>query len=264
MKPSEQPIRLKTIEKSLLIAFVLTVAFSFTSFFSFAEQCEDIPNHVLRLHVLANSDTAEDQELKLYVRNRILTESAGMLDDVTAREEAEQVVAQNLPRLEAAAADEIRQRGYDYSVGVGLETIYFPTRRYEQVTLPAGTYNALRVTIGQAEGKNWWCVMFPPMCLPAAQEKEELDDVLNPQQMDIVTGEYEIRFKSLELYEQFRSWVSEKTAQDKDDTVSGSASEDEKVAHSKEKTKGRDRADSKNVRLSKPLQEERAQRSAMK
>lgn len=202
--------KLKNIEKALIIAFVLTVACSFTSFFSFARQCEDIPNHVLRLHVLANSDTSEDQELKLYVRNRILTESAGMLDGITDRKEAEQVVRRNMPRLKAAAAEEIAQRGYQYPVDIELENVYFTTRQYRQVTLPAGTYDALRVTIGQAQGKNWWCVMFPPMCLPAAEEKEELDDVLNPKQMEIVTGQYEIRFKSLELYEQFKNWAAGK------------------------------------------------------
>ena len=201
-------MKLKNIEKALLIAFVLTVACSFTSFFSFAEQCEDISNRVLRLHVLANSDTAQDQELKLYVRNRILKESAGMLDGVTNQQEAEKVVTQNIPHLKAAAADEIAQRGYQYPVNIELENIYFTTRHYKQVTMPAGTYDALRVTIGNAEGRNWWCVMFPPMCLPAAEEKEELDDVLNPQQMEIVTGQYEIRFKSLELYEQFKHWAA--------------------------------------------------------
>lgn len=201
---------MKNIEKSLLIAFVLTVLFSFTSFSFFAQQCEDIPNRVLRLHVLANSDSEEDQELKLYVRNRVLTESAGLLDQAKNREDAEQIVTESLSQLEAAAADEIASRGYDYPVQVELENVYFTTRTYEQVTLPAGRYDALRVTIGQAEGKNWWCVMFPPMCLPAAQEVEELDDVLNPEQMEIVTGEYEIRFKTVELYEQLRDWIAEK------------------------------------------------------
>lgn len=201
---------MKNIEKSLLIAFVLTVLYSFTSFSFFAQQCEDIPNRVLRLHVLANSDSEEDQELKLYVRNRVLSESAGILDGAKNREDAEQIVTESLSQLQAAAADEIASRGYDYPVQVQLENIYFTTRTYEQVTLPAGRYDALRVTIGEAAGKNWWCVMFPPMCLPAAQEVEELDDVLNPEQMEIVTGEYEIRFKTIELYEQLRDWVSAK------------------------------------------------------
>lgn len=197
---------MKHLEKALLIAFILTVAFSFSAF---AGRCEDIPNHVLRLHILANSDSAQDQQLKLQVRDRLLRESAGMLDGAKDRDSAEQIVSGRLSDLQRAAADEIRKRGYDYPVQVRLENLYFTTRQYEKVTLPAGRYDALRVTIGSAKGKNWWCVMFPPMCLPAAEEKEELDDVLNPEQMKIVTGdgEYEIRFKSLELYEQLRDWA---------------------------------------------------------
>ena len=196
---------MKTIEKALILAFVLTVLFSFTGF---AGQCEDIPNHVLRLHVLANSDSEEDQALKLQVRDRILQESAGMLDGAQDREQAERIVRERLPELQAAAADEIGKRGYDYPVKVSLTNVYFTTRQYGKVTLPAGNYDAVRVEIGSARGKNWWCVMFPPMCLPAAEEARELEDVLNPEQMEIVTGQYEIKFKSLELYEELKTWAS--------------------------------------------------------
>ena len=156
---------MKVFEKSICLAMILAVLFSFTGF---AAQCEDIPEHVLRLHVLANSDSQEDQTLKLQVRDRILQESAGMLDGVRNKEEAEQRIRETLPALQRAAEDEIEQRGYTYPVTVELEQTYFPTREYEQVTLPAGTYEALRVCIGAAEGHNWWCVIFPPMCLPAA------------------------------------------------------------------------------------------------
>lgn len=199
---------MKTIEKALALAFVLAVLFSFTGF---AEQCEDIPNRVLRLHVLANSDSEEDQALKLKVRDKILSAGAGILDTAENREEAEAMVARHLPQLQAAAEEEIRNQGYDYPVKVELTRMYFTTRQYETVTLPAGNYNALRVTIGEAKGKNWWCVMFPPMCLPAAEESTELQEVLNPSQMEIVTGNgegYEIKFKSVEIYEQIKSWLS--------------------------------------------------------
>ncbi len=199
---------MKTIEKALALALILTVLFSFTGF---AEQCEDIPNRVLRLHVLANSDSEEDQALKLKVRDKILSAGAGMLDTAESREEAESIVAQSLPELQAAAEEEIKNQGYDYPVKVELTRMYFTTRQYETVTLPAGNYSALRVTIGEAKGKNWWCVMFPPMCLPAAEESAELQEVLNPSQMEIVTGNsggYEIKFKSVEIYEQIKSWLS--------------------------------------------------------
>ena len=91
-----------------------------------------------------------------------------------------------------------------------LERTYFPTREYEQVTLPAGMYEALRVCIGNAEGHNWWCVIFPPMCLPAAEESQELEDVLDAQQLQIVEGQnrYIIKFKTLEYYEQRKAWLA--------------------------------------------------------
>ena len=198
---------MKVFEKSICLAMKLAVMFSFTGF---AAQCEDIPEHVLRLHVLANSDSQEDQTLKLQVRDRILQESAGMLDGVRNKEEAEQRIRETLPALQRAAEDEIEQRGYTYPVTVELEQTYFPTREYEQVTLPAGTYEALRVCIGAAEGHNWWCVIFPPMCLPAAEEPQELADVLDAQQLQIVEGQnrYVIKFKALEYYEQIKAWLA--------------------------------------------------------
>ena len=147
---------MKLIEKCLLFGFFCAVLFSMLGF---TAQCESIPDKVFRLHVLANSDSAEDQALKLRVRDRILEESAGLMDGVSTREEAEAAAAQSLPSLQAAAEDEIRQAGYGYSVQAEITRMYFPTRHYESVTLPAGEYDALRISIGEAKGKNWWCVL---------------------------------------------------------------------------------------------------------
>ena len=197
---------MKLFEKSLLLAFILTVLISFTGF---TAGCEDIPNHVLRLHVLANSDTAEDQNLKLKVRDRILAESAGLLDNAKDKEDAQQIIKSKIPLLKEAAQDEVEKNGYNYPVNVEMANMYFTTREYDEVTLPAGDYDALRVTIGKAEGHNWWCVVFPPMCLPAAEESKELSDVLNPNQLQIVeqTGNFEVKFKTVELYEEFKSFL---------------------------------------------------------
>lgn len=196
----------KLLEKSLCLALVLTVLMSFTGF---AAGCEDIPNRVLRLHVLANSDSAEDQALKLKVRDRVLAESAAVLGSASSRAEAEERAARALPRLREAAADEVKRQGYDYPVGVELTNMYFTTRQYGDVTLPAGSYDALRVTVGSGRGHNWWCVIFPPMCLPAAEAPEELQDVLNRNEMEIVEGKsgYVLKFKTVELYEQFTEWL---------------------------------------------------------
>jgi len=196
---------MKLLEKSLCLALVLTVLLSFTGF---AAGCEDISNRVLRLHVLANSDSDQDQALKLKVRDRILTESAGMLDRITDKKDAESAVKSKLPELRAAAADEIKKQGYDYPVNVELTNMYFTTRQYNTVTLPAGDYDALRVTIGKAEGHNWWCVIFPPMCLPAAEEPKELSDVLNSNQLQIVEGKggFEVKFITVEWYEKLKTY----------------------------------------------------------
>ena len=191
---------LNLIERALLAALFLAILFSFTGF---AVRCADVSQEVLRLHVLANSDSEEDQELKLQVRDRILQEGAGLLDGVKTLEEAEQVVTEALPRLTQAAQDEIFSRGYDYPVSLTLADVSFTTRQYEEITLPAGVYRALQVRIGSGEGHNWWCVMFPSLCLPAAEEPAKLEDVLTPEELEIVEGgSYEVRFQVLEWVEE--------------------------------------------------------------
>lgn len=200
---------MKIWEKSLLLAFVLAVLFSFTGL---AAGCEDIPNHVLRLHVLANSDSQQDQTLKLKVRDRILAVSAGMMNSVKNRGEAEQAVSARLPELQKAAEDEIRSQGFDYPVTVQMSRTYFPTKQYGSVTLPAGNYDAVRVLIGSGKGHNWWCVLFPPLCLPAAEDSQELKDVLNGNELQIVEGTegYQVKFKSVELFEQMEDWLKQR------------------------------------------------------
>ncbi len=201
---------MKLFEKVLLLSFILTVLFSFTGL---TAGCEEIPNHVLRLHVLANSDSTSDQTLKLKVRDRILKECSGMMDNVNNKEEAVDAVKSRIALLKAAAADEIRKQGYDYPVNVELTNMYFTTREYDSATLPAGSYDALRVTIGKAEGHNWWCVIFPAMCLPAAEDKKQLSDVLNDSQLGIVQKRegFVVKFKSVEIYEQVKSYLEKRS-----------------------------------------------------
>lgn len=197
----------RTAEKAICLGLILAVLVSFTGF---ATQCEDIPDRVLRLHILANSDSEEDQMLKLKVRDRIVEESAGLFDQVTERDAARAVVERNMEALREAAQDEVYRQGYDYAVSMELTHMYFTTRVYDETALPAGYYEALRVTIGAGEGHNWWCVIFPAMCLPVAEESRELDSVLNEEQMEIVeegeSAQYEIKFKALEWYEQIVDW----------------------------------------------------------
>ena len=204
----EHSISVRKWQIAVLCGLVLTVLISMTGF---EAQCEQIRQSLLRLHIIANSDSDTDQQLKLAVRDRLIEEGALLLDGAVNEEQAAAMAQQVLPQLQAAAQDEVYRRGFDYPVSVSIGKAWFDTRVYEEVTLPAGEYEALRVIIGAGEGKNWWCVMFPPMCLPAAGEQEELSGVLEKGAMDIVQGgtKYEFKFKAVEIYEEIAQKVRE-------------------------------------------------------
>lgn len=168
---------------------------------------EKIYESVVRLHVLANSDSDEDQALKLKVRDTILSYTSPKVIDSASREEAIETLQGELDNIEKVAKQVILEQGYDYSVEVTLTLEKYPTRNYESMSFPAGEYVSLRVLIGEAEGQNWWCVLFPPLCLSAASEKAENEDAfiavgLNSDQYKIITEtedtKYFLRFKILE------------------------------------------------------------------
>lgn len=198
---------MKTIEKAIILGFIFTVLISITGF---KANCDNIEKKVLRLHVLANSDTQEDQELKLKVKDKIISYSYDFFSDATDKSEAERLTKKNLFEIKRIAQDEVYKNGYDYPVNVELTNTHFNTRVYNEITLPAGSYDALRVIIGDGKGKNWWCVMFPPMCLPAAEEKGELSEVLDDSELEIVSDgvKYELKFKIVELFEELKDFVS--------------------------------------------------------
>ena len=201
---------MKRLEISVLLAIVFSVLLSMTSLNT---ECAEIRSSVLRMHVLANSDSEEDQALKLQVRDRLLEVSKEIYSNSTTKEEAVQETNAHLHLLQKEAQKVVASRGFDYPVSVALENTYFTTRTYGDVTLPAGNYQAIRVVIGEGEGHNWWCVMFPPLCISAASEDEaQLSEVLTPEQMELVeTDGYEVRFKCVELYEEFMKYLSEKS-----------------------------------------------------
>lgn len=202
----------KQLVTNLHLAVACGLIFSILlSICGFSAHCDRIRDQVFRLHILANSDSEEDQSCKLAVRDRLLREGAFLFDGAQSETEAAALAAEALPRLQAVAQDEVFRQGYDYPVRVEVARCSFNTRVYEETTLPAGEYEALRVILGDGAGHNWWCVMFPPMCLPAAQESETLSEVLEEEEMDIVEGgtKYEIKFKAVELYESISSKLKE-------------------------------------------------------
>lgn len=171
----------------------------------------DLADSVLRLHVLANSDSESDQALKLKVRDRVLAEAEAILPGEASVEEAARTLKENLSRLAAAGAEVVAQEGYSYPVSASLEETWFPTKEYEDFALPAGRYQALRIVIGEGEGQNWWCVVFPPLCLGSVSESTRetaLEAGMEEQQVALLTGEtegYVVKFKVLELWEKIKA-----------------------------------------------------------
>lgn len=198
---------MKRIEVSILAAILFSLVLSMCTINT---ECREIRSSILRLHVLANSDSTEDQELKLKVRDRLLEVSETTYSQAKTKQDAVQATQASLDMLKNEATTVIQSNGYSYPVNVSLETCYFNTRTYGNITLPAGNYQALRVVIGKGQGHNWWCVMFPPLCVSAASETEaELKDVLSREQLELVEGDgYEIRFKCVEMYEEFKQYLS--------------------------------------------------------
>lgn len=195
------------MKKNLIeLAFTLAFILSVISVLSFGKTCDNIRPQVLRLHVLANSDSKEDQALKLKVRDAVLNEGEKTLGSSLSKSDAQEKIKKCLPNLEKAAQDEIKRNGYSYSVSVEIGESFFPTKTYGDVTLPAGKYDAVRVLIGSAKGHNWWCVMFPNLCLPAAQTEPKMEDVLSKDEIKLVKSKpkYEIRFWIVEKYEQIK------------------------------------------------------------
>ncbi len=168
-------------------------------------QDAEIYDKVIRLHVLAHSDSEEDQALKLTVRDALLTEVAALTESCEDREEAEAVLAQKTDALRQIAEEALREQGCDRPVSVVIGRETYPTRAYEGLRLPAGTYCSLQVKIGEAEGRNWWCVLFPPLCVgSASQTKEEMVSAgFTPGQVKVLTDaespRYVLRFKLLEV-----------------------------------------------------------------
>ena len=186
---------------SVLTAFVITVLISILSF---EAKSDGIRNSVLRMHVVANSDSEADQQLKLRVRDAVLGAGRELFNGSITADEAEEKLIPEKEKLILAARKEIENSGFDYDVDIIIGKAFFPTKTYDGfVTMPAGEYEAVNVIIGEGKGHNWWCVMFPPMCLPAAESDTRIDDVLSDGEIKLVTSspKLEPRFRIIEIYE---------------------------------------------------------------
>ena len=158
----------------------------------------------IRLHILANSDSDEDQRLKLKVRDEVLKSFSSELDELASKSDAEEKISILLENIKCFAQDVVICEGYTYKVDVTLSEEWYDTREYEDFTLPAGIYTSLRIIIGEGCGRNWWCVMFPPLCLDMATESAPQDDAIkkySSEEISLISGRgYNVKFKLLEMF----------------------------------------------------------------
>lgn len=199
-------VRMILILTFLLFIYITICAISYAQNIS-----SDISESVFRLHVIANSDTKEDQDLKYMVRDSLLNYMNEICGNCKTKEEAINLVEKNEDKFKAIALNTIHTEGYSYDVKINIGNFEFPTKNYGDISLPAGYYDALRVEIGEAKGQNWWCVMFPPLCfvdvssgIVPDESKELIENNLTEEEFALVTdksnSEIQFKFKLLEFF----------------------------------------------------------------
>ena len=206
---------MKKIIISLCIGFICV--FFINSHFEKKETA--LAQSLIRLHVIANSDSGDDQSLKLKVRDRVIKECGDIFSENETIDTAREDILANLGKIENCAIDEVRKNGYSYDVNVVFAPSYFPTKEYGDLVLPTGSYEAVRVEIGKASGQNWWCVLFPPLCFvdqtcvtvsgdaidKISSASDDLDKEFISTEKD---GSVEFKFKTYELWQKSKQKIS--------------------------------------------------------
>ncbi len=198
--------------KMILILTFLLILYTGLCAISYATTTSsDIANSVFRLHVIANSDSDTDQNLKYKVRDALLEYMNNICKDCSSKNEAIELVELHQNEFKEVALDTIKKEGFNYDVKIEIGNFEFPTKQYGDISLPAGFYDALKVEIGEAKGRNWWCVMFPSLCfvdissgIVPEESKEDLQNVLSDEEYSLISNDndYSIKFKFklLELF----------------------------------------------------------------
>ena len=189
---------------NFLMTVVILLAVTLITAVLPTEEDAAIYEDTLRLHILANSDNAEDQRLKYGIRDKLLEKYGTRLGSSATPEEAKENISALIPEIEADVDEWIEEAGYNYNSSVSLGVEWYDTREYEDFTLPKGYYTSLQVMLGDAEGKNWWCVMYPPLCLDIATEESPHDDAVigyTKEEYSLITDSgYNVKFKLLEIF----------------------------------------------------------------
>lgn len=196
---------------TILLIFLLFIYTSICAI-SYAQNIStNIANSVFRLHVIANSDSSEDQNLKYIVRDNLLNYMTELCKNCSSKEEAIKLVNDNKNLFKEIAINTIKENGYSYNVNITVGNFEFPTKNYGDISLPAGYYDALKVEIGQAKGQNWWCVMFPPLCfvdissgIVPEDSKKQLQNSLLDEEFSLISDNsdsgFQLKFKLLEFF----------------------------------------------------------------
>ena len=200
--------------KCTIILIFLFLLYIFINAYSYVNAVSNnLSDNVFRLHVIANSDSVEDQNLKYIVRDKLISYMNNLCSNCTNKEEAIEIVNNNISSFQEIAQNTILENGYNYNVTVEVGNFEFPTKTYGDISFPAGYYDALKVKIGTAKGQNWWCVMFPPLCfidvtsgIVPDSSKEQLQNNLSSEEYSLVSSStnssYNIKFKLIEFFEQ--------------------------------------------------------------
>lgn len=205
---------MKTLKKILLISLFLIIYIIISAISYVSAVTTDISNSVFRLHVIANSDSAEDQNLKYIVRDKLINYMNSLTKDITSRDMAIQIASEHKNDFYEIAKKTIEENGYNYDVKINIGNSYFPTKYYGDISLPAGYYDSLKVEIGNASGQNWWCVMFPPLCfidvssgIVPDDSKERMEENLSDEEFLLINNTknsaINFKFKLIELLSKY-------------------------------------------------------------
>lgn len=205
---------MKNIKKFFLIIFLFFAYFIFSAFNYTNAVTKDLSDSIFRLHVIANSDSVEDQNLKYKVRDNALEYMNSITNSANSKKEIISIISSNLNDFKTVAQNTIWENGYDYDVSVEIGNYLFPTKTYGDISFPSGYYDALRIKIGSAQGKNWWCVMFPPLCfidvssgIVPDESKEMLESELTTDEYNLISensDEAKVKFKIVEVLQNLK------------------------------------------------------------
>lgn len=212
--------KFKNFKKYLTITLLLVIYILIYSISYANNVLADLSNSVFRLHVIANSDSDEDQNLKYLVRDELIHYMNNLCQNISSKEEAIQIANNHIDDFYAIAKETIAKNGFYYDVNISIGNFAFPTKYYGDISLPAGFYDALKVEIGEAKGQNWWCVMFPALCfvdvsngIVPEESKEELENALLTEEYNLISSqseEYKLKFKIVELFENSKIFTAKK------------------------------------------------------